>query len=93
MLVRRDGHLKILLNLKVCIIFLEGNKSLCMKNHKNMTFGSSKNPKEVIVSRKSYLYEFLKSLLIKVKNLEILKNKGLVNKLWFLCRLRYYTAI
>lgn len=59
-----------------------------------MTFGSSKNPKEVIVSRKIYLYKFLlKNVLIKVKSLEILKNKGLVNKLWFICRLRYYTAI
>lgn len=54
-----------------------------------MTSGSSKNPKEVIVNRKIYPYEFLKNLLIKVKNLEILKNKGLVNKLWFICRLKY----
>lgn len=59
-----------------------------IKNYKNMTSGSSKNPKEVIVSRKIYLYEFLKNLLIKVKNLEILKNKGLVNKLWFICGLK-----
>lgn len=58
-----------------------------------MTFGSSKNPKEVIVSRKIYLYEFLKNLLMKVKNLEILKNKGLLNKLWFIYRLKYYTTI
>lgn len=33
------------------------------------------------MSGKIYLYEFQSILLIKVKNLQILDNKGLVNKL------------
>lgn len=75
-----------LLKMKISIILLQCNESLCIKSLKNVNLILAKIilRKLLYVSGKIYLYEFQSTLLTKVKNLEIKKNKGLVKKLWFI---------